>query len=405
MAGGFIQVFKPSLGDEELEALREVFESGWLGLGPKTRKFEEEFAAYVGASHGVATNSATAALHLACVALGIGPGDEVLVPAMTFVSTAHAPRYCGATPVFVDVEPDTLNVDVEDAARKITPRTRAIMPVHYAGHACRMDAIWELAAAHDLRVIEDAAHACGSTYRGDRIGNARRSDAVCFSFHAVKNLPVGDGGMVTTGSAELAERIEKLRWLGISKSTWDRTEEVEAEVESPLRRFASYGWYYDVETLGYKCHMNDIAAAIGLVQLGKLDRQNDRRRQIVARYDQALAGLDWIDAPAEKPYTRSSCHLYAARTPHRDALNLYLKEQRIATGVHYIPLHLHPFYAGPGGAPRVSLPVAESAWTQLITLPLYPSLEDEEVEYIIDMVRAFEPAQAEPVASDLRMAA
>ena len=382
----FIQVFRPSFGEEELEALREPFETGWIGLGPKTRAFEEEFAAYVGAKYAVGVNSATAALHLACVALGIGPGDEVLVPTITFVSTAHAAVYCGATPVFVDIEPDTLNISVEDIERKITPRTKAIIPVHYGGHACRMEQIWDLARRHALLVIEDASHACGSEFKGQRIGGLVGSDATCFSFHAVKNLATGDGGMITTNRVEMMRDLRRLRWVGIDKSTWDRTEQVLMEVETETRRYASYGWYYEVHKLGYKCHMNDIIAAIGLVQLGKLEAANARRRQIVDYYQTAFEGVEWIERPVERDYTRSAHHNYVIKTPYRDELNLYLKEKAIATGVHYMPVHLQPYYRRRF---KVSLPVAERVWTQLLTLPLYPNLADEVVSYVIESILSF----------------
>lgn len=382
-----IQIFKPSFGQEELDALREPFETGWIGQGPKTAKFEEEFAAYVGAKYAVGVNSATAALHVTCVALGIGPGDEVLVPTMTFVSTAHAPAYCGATPVFVDIEPDTLNISVEDMQRKLTPRTRAIIPVHYGGHACAMDRVWDLAEEHDLFVIEDASHACGSDYKGQRVGGLGRSDATCFSFHAVKNLATGDGGMITTSRVEIMRALKRLCWVGIDKSTWDRTEEALLELETGTRRFASYGWYYEVHDLGYKYHMNDIAAALGLVQLRKLEAANARRRQIVEQYHRAFEGIEWIERPVEKGYTRSACHNYVIKTPYRDQLNLYLKEKGVATGVHYLPIHLQPYYRRRS---RVTLPVAEKVWTQLLTLPLYPALTDEETRYVIESILSFE---------------
>ena len=381
-----IQVFKPSLGEEELDALREIFRSGWVGLGPKTAEFERAVAAYVGAPHAVALNSATAALHLACAALGIGPGDEVLVPTITFVSTAHAPGYVGARPIFVDVDPQTLAIDLNDARRRLTPRTRAIMPVHYGGHPCDMNAVWAFAAEHNLLVIEDAAHAMGADYDGKRIGNVDRSDAVCFSFQAVKNLCVGDGGMITFKRPELLPTINRMRWCGIDKSTWDRTESILADQAEGTRRYANYGWYYEIHELGHKYHMNDIAAAIGLVQLGKLDAMNARRREIAQAYDRAFAGAGWITTPAEPTHGRSAWHNYVIRTPQRDALNLFLKERSIATGVHYMPIHLQPYYRKQA---RISLPVAERVWTELLTLPLYPGLTDEEVDYVCESVLSF----------------
>lgn len=379
-----IQLFKPCFGEEELEALREPFETGWIGLGPKTSEFEEEFAKYTGAKYAVALNSATAALHLALTAFGVGEGDEVLVPPITFVSTAHAVLYTGAMPVFVDICTDTLCIDVEDIERKITEKTRAIIPVHYGGHPCEINEIMEIAQEHRLVVVEDAAHACGAEYRGRKIGCF--GDATCFSFHAVKNLATGDGGMITTDRVEIARLLKALRWVGIDKSTWERTEDVAAEMEAGIRRYASYGWYYEVHELGFKYHMNDIAAAIGLVQLSKLDRTNAKRRAIVQCYNDAFRDVDWIETPVEKDYVRSAHHNYVIRTPYRDELNLYLKERGIATGVHYMPIHLQPFYRKRFDA---NVPVAERIWTQLLTLPLYPDLTDEDVNYVIDSIKSF----------------
>jgi perosamine synthetase len=378
-----IQVFKPSLGEEELEGLREIFKTGWIGLGPKTVEFENRFADYVGAKYAVGVNSATAALHLACLVLGIGPGDEVLVPTITFVSTAHAPAYCGATPVFVDIEPDTLNISLEDIQRKISSKTKAIIPVHYGGHACQMDQIWEIAQKNNLLVIEDAAHACGSKYKGQPIGGLEPTDITTFSFHAVKNLATGDGGMITTNQIEIVRALKRSRWVGIDKSTWDRTEDITIELESGIHRYASYGWYYEINDLGYKYHMNDITAVIGLAQLNKLDKANDRRREITEFYNRAFEGVDWIERPVEKEYTQSALHNYVIKTPYRDQLNSYLKEKGIATGVHYLPVHLQPFYRR---QTKVTLPVAEQVWTQLLTLPLYPDLTDREVEFVIETI-------------------
>jgi perosamine synthetase len=386
MSRPMIQVFKPSMGQEELDALAEIFKTGWIGLGPKTVEFETRFAEYVGAKYAIAVNSATAALHLACLALELGPDDEVLVPTMTFVSTAHAPMYCGATTVFVDIDPDTLIIDLRDLEKKISPKTKAIIPVHYGGHACPMEEIWDIAKHHNLFVIEDAAHACGSEYKGIKIGGLPHSDFTCFSFQAVKNLPVGDGGMITTNRVEMVHILKKLRWCGIDKSTWDRTEEIIIEQQSNIRRFAKYGWYYEVHELGYKNHMNDIAAVIGLEQLKKLETHNQRRRQIVTKYNDAFRGIPWIENIPEREYSRSSCHNYVIKTPYRDLLNIYLKDRAIATGVHYMPIHLQPYYRK---LFKTTLPVAEHVWTQLLTLPLYPDMTDDDVDYIIDSIKSF----------------
>lgn len=386
MKHNFIQVFKPSLGQEELDALAEIFKTGWIGLGPKTAEFEQNFAEYVGTNHAIATNSATASLHLACMLLGLGPGDEVLVPTLTFVSTAHAVEYCGATPVFVDIDPISLNINLEDLVRKITPRTRAVIPVHYGGHPCPMDEIWEIAERHGFSVIEDAAHACGSLYKGKHIGGLERSSSTCFSFHAVKNLATGDGGMITTNNAEYVKKLKRLRWVGIDKSTWDRTEKVLSDLNSNIRSYSSYGWYYEVQELGYKYHMNDIAAIIGLVQLRKLDAANARRKEIVGRYLTELSKLDWLSCPVENEYSTSCWHNFVIKTPFRDRLNLWMKEMGIATGVHYLPAHLQPYYQRKYGS---HLPIAERVWTQLLTLPLYPDLTNDEVDYVIETLAEF----------------
>ena len=368
-----IPVFRPSLGEEELEALREIFATGWIGLGPKTAHFEDQFAEYVGAKYAVGLNSGTAALHLALLALGIGPDDEVLLPTLTFVSTAHAVSYCGAVPVFVDVERDTLNVDVADLKRKIGGRSAAIIPVHYGGHPCRMDEIWDIADRYGLLVVEDAAHACGSMYRGRRVGGLR-SEATCFSFQAVKNLTTGDGGLVTTADTMVERRLRRLRWCGITKSTWDRSGGRE------------YSWQYEIRELGYKYHMNDIAAAIGLVQLGKLESTNRRRRELAGRYDEAFADVEWIECPVEWPYAHSAKHNYVIKVSGRNQLHQYLKERGVQTGVHYEPLHMQPYYACQG---QDRLPVAEEVWTKLLTLPLYPDLSDSDQDRVIAAVLAW----------------
>lgn len=371
-----IQVFKPSYDCREVEELRLVLESGWTGLGPRTAAFEGKFAEYVGAKYAVGMNSATAALHLALVGLGIGPGDEVLVPTITFVSTAHAVSYTGATPVFCDVNRDTLCIDVKDAAGRVTEQTKAIIPVHYGGHPCDMAAIWGLAYAEQLKVVEDAAHACGSWYHSRRVGGLD-SDATCFSFHAVKNLSTGDGGMVTTRLGWLDQKLRRLRWCGIDKDTWRRVAD----------RPAGYGWHYEVAELGYKCHMNDLAAGLGLVQLEKLEEMNHRRDVISILYDLGLGGVSWIECPVVRDGCAPSHHNYVIKVECRDALNLYLKKRGIATGVHYMPIHLQPYYRSRWAG---SLPVAEEVWTKLLTLPLYPDLTDEEVEYVIKNVRSFD---------------
>ncbi len=381
-----IPIFRPAFGPEELDALAQVFKSGWLGPGPKAAQFEERFASYVGANQAVSVTSCTAALHLTLLALGLGPGDEVLVPSLSFASTAHAALFCGCSVTFVDVEPATCTLDPTDLAAKITPRSRAVIPVHYGGHAAQMDRIWDLSEAHGIHVIEDAAHACGASYRGSRTGGHRRSAATCFSFNTLKNLSTGDGGMVTTHSSELSDTIRRLRWMGINRNTFERTTGVaETSEENPLPR---YEWYYEIAELGYKYIMNDIAATLGLVQLEKFPAMQARRREMVRYYREALAGLDWLSLPVEKDYCESAWHLFAVRTPYRDRLRKHLQDQAIATSVHYYPLHLQPLYRN---RRRVSLPVTEQLARELLTIPFHPNLEFEEIDRVIDAVRSFEP--------------
>ncbi|MFO8013062.1 MAG: DegT/DnrJ/EryC1/StrS family aminotransferase [Phycisphaerae bacterium] len=365
-----VPVFRPSYGEEEFEAVREVLASGWVGLGPKTAEFEKRFAEYLGVAEAVALNSGTAALHLAMVLADV-EGREVITTPLTFVSTNHAILYCGGEPVFADVEPDTANIDPDSVARLVTDRTRAIVCVHYGGRPCKMDALTAVAREHGLLVIEDAAHACGGQWHGRHLGGI--GDLGCFSFHAVKNLATGEGGMIVTDNPDEGTRLRRLRWLGITKDTWSREDQTR------------YSWYYSVEELGFKYHMHDISAALGLVQLRRLDDLNARRAQWAARYDEALEGLDWIRRPVVEPETRPSWHNYAIQTDERDALNLSLAARGVSTGVHYIPSNHYAMYKGCRG----ETPVAEALWKRLLTLPLYPDLTDEDFERVVEGIRAF----------------
>jgi perosamine synthetase len=299
-------------------------------------------------------------------------GAEIITTPMTFVSTNHAILYNDAIPVFADIEEDTLNINTDEVLKLITGRTKAIIVVHYGGHACDMDPIMEAARKKGIRVIEDAAHACGGEYKGRKLGSI--GDAGCFSFHAVKNLATGDGGMVTINDAAKDKRLRELRWLGISKDTWDRS-----EVES------KYSWYYTVLELGYKCHMNDIAAALGIVQLRKLDRLNEKRRRIAGLYDQAFKDLGWLKTPVERDYAKSARHNYVVKLDRRDDLISYLQENGISTSVHYMPNHLYSMFKGF----RANVPVAERVWKTIVTLPLYPDMEDADIQKVIDTVINF----------------
>lgn len=367
-----IPVFRPFSNTEEEEAVIEVLRSGWWGQGPVTEAFEREFAAFVGSKHAIALNSATAALHLSLLVAGV-EGGEVITPSLTFVSTNHAILYNRATPVFADIDPVTLCIDPEDVERKITPRTKAIIAVDYAGYPARLAVLLDLAAQHDLIFIEDAAHAAGASYFGKPVGSF--AHMTCFSFHPVKNLATGDGGMITTGNDEWAARLKRLRWLGINKDTWARQG----------KDAHQYAWAYDVDEVGFKCHSNDLMSAIARVQLKRLPETNARRLEIAGLYDAGLRDLEWLQLPRNVGWSQSAIHAYVVRCQNRDGLSAWLKQHGIATGMHYIPNHLHKVFA----PYRTPLPVTEREWTRLLTLPCFPALRDNEVEYIVDVIRKF----------------
>lgn len=365
-----IQVFKPYYDEEEIEAVAEVLRSGWVGLGPKTAQFEKEFAEFSKVKYCVGFNSCTAALDMALRLLGINHGHEVIVPTMTFVSTGHCVAYNLAAPIFADIDEDTLNIDIDDVSRKISPRTKTIISVHYGGRPVDMDKLKEVAG--DIPIIEDCAHAAGSKYKGNPVGGL--GEIGCFSFHAVKNLAMGEGGAITLNDEEMAQRAKRNRWLGIDKGTWDRTK---------LDR--SYWWEYNVDEIGLKSHLNDISATIGLVQLRKLEKANMRRRQIVDMYREGLKELSQVKMPPEDGGDFiSSWHLCEIKVENRNDLSVYLQENSINTGVHYKPIHLYRCYGN-----RPHLPVAEKVFSEILTLPLYPGLSDDEVDFIIGKIKAF----------------
>ncbi len=365
-----IPVLKPDMGEAEIEAVAEVIRSGWLGLGPKTAEFEQAFAAYLGANHAIGLNSGTSALDLSLRLLRISQHDEVIVPAITFVSTAHAVAFNLATPIFVDVDPDTLELDAESVAEKIGTRTKAIVAVHYGGRPVNFDKLRQVSG--DLPIIEDAAHACGASYKGRKCGVL--GDLAAFSFHAVKNLAMGDGGALIVHDKNLNDRAKRLRWLGIDKGTWNRT-----KVDR------SYWWEYFVDEIGLKSHMNDIAAALGLVQLSKLDQMNERRRRIARRYTEAFGSEEWIKCPPIDDETHiSSWHLYSIQCERRDELSSFLQTKGIGTGVHYKPIHLYRCYGN-----ITHLEQAEKVFPKLLSLPMSSALTDSEVEQVIEGVRKF----------------
>ena len=375
----FLPFHKPSIGEEEIAAVVDTLRSGWLTMGPKTRAFEEAFAERIGVPNAVAVSSATAGLHLGLDALGIGEGDEVLVPTLTFASTAATVIHTGARPVLVDCEPDTLDFSVADAIRKWTPRTKAMVPVHFGGHPCDMDAILALAAERQVPVMEDAAHALPARYRGRTIGTL--STLTVFSFYATKNLATGEGGMVVGRDGELLERIRGRRLHGMTRDAW--------------KRYSKDGsWRYDVAYPGFKYNMTDLNAALGLVQLQRLDAMQARRAEIIARYQEALAEVDeLLELPTVRPDIDHAWHLFAVRVrPERlrigrDEVIQELTAAGIGTSVHFIPLHEHSYYRDVLGVRASELPVATREWQRVISLPLYPELTDDDVERVADSLR------------------
>ena len=372
-----IPFHRAAVGEEEIAAITEVIRSGWLTMGPKTVEFEGRFASYIGAPHAIAVSSGTAALHLALDAVGIQPGDEVLIPATTFTATGEVVKYLGARPVIVDIEPGTMNIDMLDAAAKVNQRTRAILPVHLAGLPCDMNEIQSLARAHRLHVIEDAAHALPSSYHGRAIGNI--SELTAFSFYATKTLTTGEGGMLTTNDADYAKRIRLMRLHGIAGDAW--------------KRYAHNGsWYYEVVEAGYKYNLTDLQAALGLVQLTKCDALRDARADIAARYNDAFCQIPALELPAAPSDRESSWHLYILRLNlerlkiDRNAFVNELRSRGIGTSVHFIPLNLHPFYQKAYGYGPGDCPVAEAEFARCISLPIYPTMDEAAVRQVIEAV-------------------
>ena len=368
----------PSIGEEEIVEVVEALRSGWLTTGPKVRQFEEAFASYIGARHAIAVNSGTAALHLALEAVGVGPGDEVILPTYTFAATGEAVAYLGARPVLADCRPDTFNIDVTSIEPLITPKTTAIIPVHIAGQPCDMDPIMRYAEAHRLHVVEDAAHALPATHKGKMIGSI--GDLTAFSFYATKSITTGEGGMVTTARDDYAARIKRMSLHGLSGDAWNR--------------YTDKGhWYYEILDFGFKYNLTDLAAALGIQQLRKSDNFYKRRQAIARMYSEGFSGLEACEIPQEIDCGTHAWHLYilrlnpAALIGGRDDVIRALGKQGIGTSVHFIPLHLHPVYRNRFGYSQGTFPVAERIFERAISLPIYPAMKDADVGRVIESVR------------------
>jgi dTDP-4-amino-4,6-dideoxygalactose transaminase len=388
----------PLIGDEEIAEVVDTLRSDWITTGPKVNRFEQEFAAYVGAPAALAVNSCTAALHLALLALGVGPGDSVITTPLTFCSGVHVIEHVGARPILVDVEPETLNLDPAKVAAVLErlsqgkanastavrgeARVKALMPVHLYGHPCELDAFGEIARKYQLAMIEDAAHALPAKYRGRCVGSLANSTDVpvlaAFSFYATKNMTTAEGGMLT-GPRELVEEARLWSLHGMSRDAW--------------KRYSSEGsWHYEVVRPGFKYNMTDIQAAIGRVQLRKLGGFHARRREIARRYNQAFAGLPEVETPHERAEVEHAWHLYVLRL-RADRLDLSrqqfieeLKARRIATSVHFIPVHLHPYYRDKYGYRPEDFPIAYDVYQRMVSLPLAPRMTDADVEDVIGAV-------------------
>ncbi len=363
----------PDITDEEIEAVVDTLRSRWITTGPQTKQFEAEFASYVGAESALALNSCTAGLHLALATLEIGPGDEIITTPLTFCSSVNVIEHVGARPILVDIDPETLTLDSDRLANIITSQTKAIMPVHFAGHPVELGPLLELAHQHGLAIIEDAAHALPAAYDGQMIGSI--GDFTAFSFYATKNLTTGEGGMLVGSETQLA-RARVLGLHGMSRDAWNRYT-------------ATGSWFYEVVSPGFKYNMPDIQAAMGRVQLRRLDAMQMRRHEIVAQYQAAFAKFDALQTPISRTNVKHAWHLYVLRlnlshlTIDRAQFINEMKARNIGTSVHFIPIHLHPYYANKYGWQPETFPIAYREYQRLVSLPLHPGLSDTDVDDVI----------------------
>ncbi len=386
VAKQFIPVSQPWLTKDELREVWDAMQSGWVTLGPKTHQFEEAIQKYTGAKFAIGTNSCAAALHLAVAALELKPGDEVIVPAFTFAASINPILYEGATPVMVDSDEATFNIDPVAAKNAITRKTKAIIIVHYGGYPAAMDELLALARKHNITIIEDAAHALGASYNGKKIGNI--GDISCFSFHAIKNITTGDGGMVTTNNEKFADIMTKKRLQGMSKEAWKRATKAGS-------------WYYEIDMLGYKYNMNDIQAAMGVVQLKKLDNFISRREEIAQLYDEAFADIEELITPVNgSKKIKHARNLYPLRLRleklkiDRDEFIEKMRDANIGSNVYFIPLYRQPLYAKLLKVKQREFPIAEMLYNSLIDLPMYPKMKNLQVRQVIATVKEIVTAAA-----------
>jgi UDP-4-amino-4,6-dideoxy-N-acetyl-beta-L-altrosamine transaminase len=364
------------IDQSDIDAVIGVLQSNWITTGPKVADFEEAFASYVGSKYAVSFSSGTAALHGSCFAAGLGMDDEAITTPMTFCATANCVLYQGAKPIFADVCKDTLNIDPDQVEHCVTPRSKAILPVDYAGHPADLNPILELAERHDLVVIEDACHALGAEYKGSRLGSI--SHMTVFSFHPVKHITTGEGGMVTTNDAKFARQLRLFRNHGIDSD--------------PRQRQAEGQWKYEMVALGYNYRLSDIGSALGISQLRKLENNLAQRREIAHRYTTRFKNISGLIPPSVRPDVNPSWHLYPVRLEpnrlHAGRAEIFsaLRAEGLGVNVHYIPVHLHPYYGERFRYERGECPIAENAYEQLISLPIFHGMDDQDVEDVIEIV-------------------
>jgi perosamine synthetase len=374
-----VRLFKPYVNSDELKNIEEIFDLQWLGLGEKVYEFERKWSKYLGSEYNIAVNSATAALHLSLMSFNFPKRKKVLVPSLTFSSTAMVVEYCDLEVVFIDVRDDTLTLDMNDLVNKIDSDCVAVIPVHYGGHPVEMDVLMDIAREHNLKVIEDCAHTQGGDYQGKKLGTW--GDIGCFSFEEKKGMTTGDGGMISTNDEKIAEKILPMRWVGIDKDTWRRETTTSDELADAKH------WYYEIRDIGYKYNMNNLAASIGLAQLEKIGWINSTKNLAIQQYLEGIAALEWLSPLL--PYhlsENSSYWLFGVRTKYRDRLMLHLQKHDVATGVHFTPLHLQPLWRS---KKEEKLHVCEKIYGEILTLPLFPGISEQEINYVIKIIKLF----------------